>query len=144
MEVRRTMKAMSVKERENKTNLEFMVPMDIPGRHQLLTKLKDLTVIVDAVVVRPIKVIPTTINGTTGFFSTDGYWEGSFIAYGTDLMGRNTLLWDDFGIPSIKRKSNMVITDFIKERLNAENEIVIVVAKEHHNTYSLEFYYYLP
>lgn len=144
MEVRRTMKAMSVKERETRTNLEFMIPMGIPGRYQLLTKLKDMTIGVNSVVVRPIKSIPSVIRNTIGFFSTDGYWEGSFIAYGTDLRGRHTVLWDDFGIPTIKREPNTVITDFIKERLSSDNEIILVTAKERQGSCSLEFYYYLP
>ena len=143
MEVKRTMRSMSVLEKENKSRLDFMVPMDIAGRYQLLTKLKDLVVDIDNVIVKPIHSIPATIKNTTGFFSTDGYWVGSFVAYGKNLMGRRTLLWDDIGVPEIERQPNTVLTKFIKERLSCDNDITIVVAKKLHNKTSLEFYCYL-
>ena len=143
MKVRRTMKGMSVMEQENRKKLDFMIPMDIPGRYQLMTKLKDLVINVDNVVVKPIHSIPTVIRDSVGFFSTDAFWVGNFIAYGTNLKGDKTLLWDDFGIPDIDREPNTVLTKFIKERLSSD-AIVIVTAKEDNKTFSLEFYCYLP
>ena len=144
MEVRRTMKSMSVMEQENRKKLDFMIPMDIPGRYQLMTKLKDLVINVDNVVVKPIHSIPTVIRDSVGFFSTDGFWVGNFIAYGKNLKGDKTLLWDDFGIPDIDREPNAVLTKFIKERLSSTDAIVIVTAKEDNKVFSLEFYCYLP
>lgn len=143
MEVRRTMKSMSVMEMDNRKKLEFMVPMDIPGRYQLMTKLKDLIIHIDSVVVKPVYNIPQSIEKSVGFFSTDGFWVGNFIAYGYNLRGEKTLLWDDFGI-DIERKQNCVLTKFIKEKLSCDKDIVIVTAKETDSRFSLEFYRYLP
>lgn len=143
MEVRRTMKSMSVMERDNRKQLEFMVPMDIPGRYQLMTKLKDLIIHVDNVVIKPVYEIPQIISDATGFFSTDGFWVGNFIAYGYNLRGEKTLLWDDFGI-DIARKTGCVLTNFIRERLSCEQDIVLVTASKHNGRFSLEFYRYIP
>ena len=143
MEIKRTMKAMSVMEDNNRKKLDFMIPMDITGSHQLMPKLKDLVINIDSVVVKPITSVPSIINNTTGFFSTDGYWVGNFIAYGKDLMGRKTLLWDDFGV-DMERKPNAVLTKFVTERLSCNESIVIVTAKKASHNFSLEFYCYLP
>ena len=145
MEVKRTMMSQSVMEAERLSTMEFMVPMEIPGRHQLLTKMKDMIGTISDVVIKPIKTIPSTIKDCAGFFCSDGYYNGNFIAYGTNLNGKETMLWDDFTIPTIEHKDGVVITKFIKERLSSNNEIVIVTAKkQEEKVFSLELYYYLP
>ena len=64
-EIRRTMKQMSLKELERKEKLDFMVPLDIPGRHQIMDKLKDLIIRVDDIIVKPVHKIPSIKNVTS-------------------------------------------------------------------------------
>ena len=142
-EVRRTMKQMSVKEKERQQNLNFMVPMDIPGRHQLMTKLKDLVVRVDNIIVKPVSKIPT-IKNVCPFFSSDGFWKGNFIAYGTDTSGKEILLWDDIVVDEMEHEETSVDTNFIKAKLSYNEKAVIIVARDTYGVVNLEFYYYLP
>lgn len=144
MEVKRTMKNISVKEYEFKRKLDSMLPNELPGRHQILTKLKDLVVNIDAVSINSINSIPVLIKDAISFFSTDGFWVGNFIAFGYDLKDKKTLLWDDFGVLDIVRDDNVVYTNFIKERLSSNKDIVIVTAKQHNSKTVLNVFWYIP
>ena len=142
-EIRRTMKQMSLKELERKEKLDFMVPLDIPGRHQIMDKLKDLIIRVDDIIVKPVHKIPT-IKNVTSFFSPDGFCTGNFIAYGTDVNGASTLLWDDIFVDEMTHEDGVVDTGFIKNKLSYNKKAVIIVAREDNGKNNLEFYYYLP
>ena len=142
--VPRTMKAMSMMEVENRKKLNFMVPMDIAGRHQIMDKLKDLTIDVDHVIVKPVDRIPSVIRNIESFFSTDGYWYGNFIAYGTSTMGKQTLLWDDITIANMAHFNTMVDTQYIKERLMDSNPVTLIVSKVSNDKHYLVFYCYMP
>lgn len=144
MEVKRTMKSISVKEYEFKQKLNSMIPEEIPGRHQILTKLKDLIVNIDSVVIDLIHEIPETYNDVIGFFSTDGVWVGNFIAFGYNLKDKKTLLWDDFGVLEIVRGDYMVYTSFIKERLVHNKDIVIVTSSICNSKTILNIHWYRP
>ena len=139
-----TMKAMSLQEQENLKRLDFMVPMNIIGRHQILTKLKDLTIDVSEVIVKPVDTIPSIIRKVVPYFSPDGYWEGNFVAYGTDLKGYPILLWDDIHIDAIPHYTHMVETYYVKQKLDCTQPATLITAIKRNNGYALVFYCYLP
>lgn len=138
------MKAMSMMEVENRKKLNFMVPMDIAGRHQIMDKLKDLTIDVDHVILKPVDRIPSVIRNIEPFFSTDGYWYGNFIAYGINTLGNQTLLWDDITIANMAHFNTMVDTQYIKERLMDSNPVTLIVSKVSNGKHYLVFYCYMP
>ena len=142
-DIRRTMKTMSFTEKENARRLDFMLPNSIPGRFQILTKLKDVTKSIESIELIPINSLPITIIGVTPFFSTDGFWEGNFIAYGTCTDGEERLLWDDIMVKGMKHNTSIVDMDYIKSRLAYNNDVVIITSrKAGFNSVVLELYYY--
>lgn len=136
-----TMKGMSLREKDNLEKLNLLVPMDIPGRHLLMDKLKDLTIQVADVVIKPVNRIPDIIRNIKPFYSVDGYWDSTFIACGTSLQGDATVLWDDYLIDEIIHYNSIVDTAFIKERIKFDEPVVVMVASKSN---SLELYYYMP
>lgn len=143
-EVRKTMPSKSLLEEENERMLDFMIPKDLPGRHQILMKLKDVTIQVEEVVVKPIVKIPSLIRGVCNFFSPDGIWNGNFIAYGTNLFGNPVLLWDDYSVEDINHYNDMVSTYFIKSRMKCDEPVVIVTALPNKDKVTLVINYYRP
>ena len=143
-EIRRTMKSMSISEVESRQKLNLMVPLNITGRHQIMTKLKDLVVDIDDVIVKPVIYIPTIIRRTESFFSTDGYWKGNFIAYGTDLFGNETLLWDDIMVEDMPHYETMVETLYIKKKLDSSKPVTLVVSTVIMGKHTLNVYCYNP
>lgn len=139
-----TMKPISIQEMENAKKLEFMVPMNIDGRFQIMTKLKDLIVDIDEVIIKPVKSFPTIIRRIEPFFSTDGYWEGNFIAYGTGLDGNQLLLWDDIMVEEMYHYTNMIETTYIKKRFDYNKPVTLITATKNQRGYALEFHCYIP
>lgn len=139
-----TMKPISIQEMENAKKLEFMVPMNIDGRFQIMTKLKDLIVDIDEVIIKPVKTFPTIIRRIEPFFSTDGYWEGNFIAYGTGLDGNQLLLWDDIMVEDMYHYTNMIETSYIKKRFDYNKPVTLITATKNQQGYALEFHCYIP
>lgn len=139
-----TMKAKSLQEMENAKKLDFMVPMNIEGRYQILTKLKDLIVDISEVIVKPVTTIPSVIRKVVPYFSPDGYWTGNFIVYGTDLKGEPVLMWDDINIIDMSHYNNMVETHYIKQRLDCKKPVTLITAIKKERGYALVFYCYLP
>lgn len=142
--IRRTMKGMSMIERDNRRKMEFMVPLDITGRYQLLTKLKDINIDVGEVVVKPVTHLPSVIRKIQPFFSSDGYWNGNFVAYGTSTLDKEVLLWDDVLVEEMSHYDTMVDTQYIKERLDCNKPATLIVFKRCGEKNLLEFYCYLP
>jgi hypothetical protein len=142
--VKRTMKALSIREVENAKKLDFMVPMNINGRFQILTKLKDLTVDIDEVIVKPVKFFPTIIRKVEAFFSVDGYSEGNFMAYGTGLSGKETILWDDVTVEDMTHYDGMVDTGYIKRKLDYNKPVTLITATKQRDGFALVFHCYIP
>lgn len=144
-EIRRTMKAMSIREKENLKKLEFMIPMNIVGRHQILAKLKDLIIDIDEIVVKPVNEFPYIIRKVKPFFSTDGYCEGNFIAYGSSVKDdKDILLWDDVTIEDMPHFTTMIDTGYIKQHLRSDKPATVVVSRMKNEKHSLELICYLP
>ena len=143
-EVRRTMKSMSISEVEAKQKLNLMMPLNITGRYQIMTKLRDLIVDIDDVIIKPVSHIPTLIRRTESFFSTDGYWNGNFIAYGTDLFGNEKLLWDDIMVDDMRHYETMVETLYIKKKLDYSKPVTLVVSTTNMGKHTLNVYCYNP
>ena len=142
-EVKRTMKTMSIMEKENSRRLDAMLPSGIPGRFQILTKLKDITKSIDSIEIIPVSTLPSNIIGVTPFFSTDGFWEGNFIAYGTCTDGEERLLWDDIMVKGMKHEPNIIDMDYIKSRFTYKKDVVIITSrKTDSKSVVLELYYY--
>ena len=142
MEIKRTMLSKSIREEENTNRLMYMVPASVPGRHQILTKLKDLTVSISAVEVIPIHALPSVISNVIPFFSTDGFYESNFIAYGTCTDGKEKLLWDDVIVDDMKHDNHTVDVSYIKDRFVYNKDVAIVTCRENKDMNILSIYYY--
>ena len=144
MEIKQTMKAMSIMEKENKLKLERMIPNNVFGRYQILNKLKELTVDIDEVVIKSVNRIPSIIRRVESFFSPDGFWSGNFIAYGIGVNNKELLLWDDMMVDDIIHYQSMVDTQYVKEKLSSDNPATLIVSKNNCGKHVLEVYCYLP
>ena len=144
-EIKRTMKAMSIREKDNLKKLEFMMPMNIVGRHQILAKLKDLIIDIDEIIVKPVSELPFVIRKVKPFFNSDGYWNGNYIAYGTSVKDdKDILLWDDITIADMPHYETMLDTGYVKQHLRSDKPATVVVSSLKNEKQSLILYCYLP
>ena len=142
LKIKRTMLGKSIMEEENSNRLNYMIPCNIPGRHQILTKLKDLIVPISSVEVIPIHALPASIDGVIPFFATDRYSTGNFIAYGVGVDGKEKLLWDDETVVEMSHIKNSIDVEYLKKCFIYSSDVVILTCRYKSNSSVLNIYYY--